>query len=184
LVEAALSICMSHAIEVRGLAKRFTVGIGSCLAAAHVLRDIDLVVSPGEVIAIVGSSGAGKSTLLLCLAGLLTPERGEVRWFGEASRAFAAQRVLYHVARTDLMRAGGCTETKVHLVDATARMEGGDFDRWIHARRDEGHAVLLASRDESRLRPIASRILALRRGMLHETGPRPLIRVAETARHS
>src|SRR4051812_30923553 len=97
---------MPFALEVRGLAKRFTAGAGGCSASAHVLREVDLVVRPGESVAIVGGGGAGKSTLLLCLAGLLRPDQGMIRWFGDASRKSAAQRVVYHVARTDLLRRG------------------------------------------------------------------------------
>lgn len=43
-----------------------------------VLREIDLEVPAGEVLAIMGASGGGKSTLMRCLAGLLKPSNGEV----------------------------------------------------------------------------------------------------------
>jgi putative ABC transport system ATP-binding protein len=44
------------------------------------LRGVDLRVEPGEVLAVTGRSGSGKSSLLLCLAGVLVPDAGEVRW--------------------------------------------------------------------------------------------------------
>ncbi|WP_035794189.1 ABC transporter ATP-binding protein [Kitasatospora mediocidica] len=44
------------------------------------LRGAELAVQRGEVLAIMGPSGSGKSTLLHCLAGILTPDSGEV-WF-------------------------------------------------------------------------------------------------------
>ncbi|MFF4414305.1 ABC transporter ATP-binding protein [Streptosporangium sp. NPDC001559] len=44
------------------------------------LRAASLSVAAGEILAIMGPSGSGKSTLLHCLAGILTPDTGEV-WF-------------------------------------------------------------------------------------------------------
>lgn len=44
-----------------------------------VLTEIDLVVAEGEVVSLLGPSGCGKTTLLKIIAGLLSPDRGEVR---------------------------------------------------------------------------------------------------------
>jgi putative ABC transport system ATP-binding protein len=44
------------------------------------LRGASVSVAAGELLAVMGPSGSGKSTLLHCLAGILTPEAGEV-WF-------------------------------------------------------------------------------------------------------
>lgn len=53
------------------------------LSAGHgdrvLFSGLDLVVSPGDVIGLVGANGAGKSTLLRMLAGLDRPEEGEIR---------------------------------------------------------------------------------------------------------
>ncbi|GHD98267.1 ABC transporter ATP-binding protein [Streptomyces alanosinicus] len=48
-------------------------------ATIDALRHIDLTVTPGETIALMGRNGAGKSTLLSCLVGLVPPTRGTVR---------------------------------------------------------------------------------------------------------
>jgi putative ABC transport system ATP-binding protein len=46
------------------------------------LRGAELTIGAGEIVAVMGPSGSGKSTLLHCLAGILTPDRGEVRFEG------------------------------------------------------------------------------------------------------
>ncbi len=46
------------------------------------LRGASLAVDAGEILAVMGPSGSGKSTLLHCLAGILTPDSGEVHFAG------------------------------------------------------------------------------------------------------
>ncbi|UED83827.1 heme ABC transporter ATP-binding protein [Streptomyces profundus] len=53
-------------------------GLAVSLGERQVLRDIDLTVRAGEVLALVGPNGAGKSTLLAALAADLTPSDGEL----------------------------------------------------------------------------------------------------------
>ena len=51
------------------------------LGGRPVLRGIDLAVSPGEVVAVLGANGSGKSTLVRTLLGLVPTVRGEVQLF-------------------------------------------------------------------------------------------------------
>ncbi|MEV4509310.1 ATP-binding cassette domain-containing protein [Dactylosporangium sp. NPDC049525] len=52
-----------------------------------VVRDIDLHVMRGEIVALLGANGTGKSTTILTAAGELPPIGGEVRWRGTATTA-------------------------------------------------------------------------------------------------
>ena len=52
-----------------------------------VVRDLNMTVSPGEVVALLGPNGAGKTTTLLTLAGALKPLSGEVFSSGRAVRS-------------------------------------------------------------------------------------------------
>jgi branched-chain amino acid transport system ATP-binding protein len=58
-------------------------GITAGYRRTTVLRDVDLRVAPGSVVALLGPNGAGKTTLLRVASGLLTANRGEVRLLGE-----------------------------------------------------------------------------------------------------
>jgi putative ABC transport system ATP-binding protein len=61
-------------LKARGIGKTVKSGDSDLV----ILREIDLAVTPGEALAVVGASGSGKSTLLAILAGLDTPSTGEV----------------------------------------------------------------------------------------------------------
>lgn len=56
------------------------------LGGREVLKQVDLIVQPGEVVGIVGSNGSGKTTLLRLVTGLIYPDRGVIRVKGKRVR--------------------------------------------------------------------------------------------------
>jgi ribose transport system ATP-binding protein len=65
-------------LEAKGLVKRFP--------GVLALGGVDLTVRPGETVAVIGENGAGKSTLMKILAGVQTPDAGELRVDGRPVR--------------------------------------------------------------------------------------------------
>jgi branched-chain amino acid transport system ATP-binding protein len=67
--------------------------------AIHALRDVSLVVRPGEVVTLLGANGAGKSTTLRAIAGQLIPRAGTIRFRGQdITRLSSHERVLLGIA--------------------------------------------------------------------------------------
>ena len=66
-------------LSARGIGKTVKSGANDLV----ILREIDLAVTHGEAVAVVGASGSGKSTLLAILAGLDTPSVGNVELDGQ-----------------------------------------------------------------------------------------------------
>ncbi|WP_306337944.1 nitrate/sulfonate/bicarbonate ABC transporter ATP-binding protein [Streptomyces sp. KL118A] len=77
----APAVADTPVITVRGLHKHFSSPTGGVLP---VLKDIDLTLHEGEIVALLGKSGSGKSTLLRHIAGLLAPSAGTVHYRGTA----------------------------------------------------------------------------------------------------
>lgn len=66
----------------------------------HVLKDIDLAVEKGEVIAILGPSGSGKSTLLRCINFMEQPTSGSVELNGLTIQVEKADKKAIHTLRS------------------------------------------------------------------------------------
>ncbi|MGI5240033.1 ABC transporter ATP-binding protein [Dactylosporangium sp. CA-139066] len=71
---------MSGVLQLRGVGKTYLDGADE----VHALRDVDLTVEAGKMVAVMGPSGSGKSTLLTIAGALETPTAGEVLVAGQA----------------------------------------------------------------------------------------------------
>jgi branched-chain amino acid transport system ATP-binding protein len=61
---------------------------------ALAVRDVSLAVQPGEIVALLGANGAGKSTTVRMIAGVLNPQKGAIRFGGEALTAVPSHHVV------------------------------------------------------------------------------------------
>lgn len=90
-------------IELKGISFRYSD------VDPWILRDLDLVIKPGESVAIVGRSGCGKTTLLKLLIGILSPTEGEILVGGVPLSRFGARRyraLIGAVMQDDQLFAG------------------------------------------------------------------------------
>jgi phospholipid/cholesterol/gamma-HCH transport system ATP-binding protein len=78
-----MSISTPHTnkvIQIKGLKKSF--------GHNHVLNDFNIELAEGENLVVLGKSGSGKSVLIKCIIGLLMPDEGNIRVFGDDIMAY------------------------------------------------------------------------------------------------
>jgi putative ABC transport system ATP-binding protein len=128
----------ANVLVAKGLGKTVKSGEGSLA----ILRDIDLQVTSGEAVAVVGASGSGKSTLLALLAGLDTPTSGTVELDGhdlfsldEDRRAELRGRVLGFVFQSfQLLPALTAVENVMLPLELAGREDAEDLARQMLVR--------------------------------------------------
>src|SRR6056297_315477 len=93
------------ALEIEGVSKRFGSGEESVLA----VDDVSLTVERGSIVGLLGPNGAGKTTLIKCALGIVIPDAGSVRVFGNdvgdgRRAAYADVDAMLEGARNDYWR--------------------------------------------------------------------------------
>ena len=106
-LRGSVTVRSSSAVRVRGLSRSF--------GQNQILSDLDLDISPGEFVALIGRSGSGKSTLLRALAGLDRDVTGELAVDGAVAIAFQEPRLVPWKRVSDNVRLG------LRISDAQAR---------------------------------------------------------------
>jgi branched-chain amino acid transport system ATP-binding protein len=62
--------------------------------ALRILRGIDMQITEGEIVAVLGANGVGKTTLNNALCGLIAPAGGHIAWLGEEIAGASAMRIV------------------------------------------------------------------------------------------
>jgi len=133
---------LAELLQVRGLAKRY--------GEATVFSGVDLQVSAGEFVAILGESGVGKSTLLNCMAGLDTVASGSV-----------------HIAGTPITTLGEAGQALFRRVHLGFVFQAFHVLPHLSVAHNVGLPLLLRGRpDEARVQSMLAAV------GLHDMGPR------------
>ncbi len=93
-LDPAGSAGLEPLLQARGVTKTYRTGA----SAVEALRNVDLSVAPGELVAVMGPSGSGKTTLLNCMSGLDDIDAGTVVIGGESIHGMSDARRTRHRA--------------------------------------------------------------------------------------
>lgn len=152
-------------------------GVQKSFVGVHALKGVDLDVRAGEVHCLLGQNGAGKSTLIKTLAGVYTPDAGEIVWMGETVEINHPQAAIELGISTMYQ--------ELDVVDGLTVAEnvflGHEFDRFGMTRRREltratqhllerlGHGGLSPHAEVGSLSAAEKQIVSMARALSHDT---------------
>jgi ABC-type branched-subunit amino acid transport system ATPase component len=153
-----------------------TEGLCSGYGAVSVIRDINLEVEAGELVAVLGANGAGKSTLMRALSGLNRPVEGAVLFLSEHIESYRASRIARHglvlvpegrqvfpeLSVIDNLRLGAYGRPSADLIEITERL----LDRFPQLRSRQNQRAGLLSGGEQQMLAIARGLIARPRVLL------------------
>ena len=129
-------------VKVKG--KSFSIEVHDLWYAYNghnVLKGVDLEISPGEFVAVMGRNGAGKTTLLKQIVGLLKPKQGRVEVMGLNTRQADQQAIIAHI--------GYVPQNPSALLFADTVRQELDFTRRSRGMALGGYGALLETLDLS-----------------------------------
>ena len=134
----------------------------------EVLRNVDLEVKPGEVVACIGPNGAGKTTTLRAISGMIRARRGRVRFDGKDITGESAERIarlgLVHIPEGRGLFPNLSVEDTLRLVTNTTGAESVDikpaYDLFPKLRQRRRQAVGTLSGGEQQMVAFARAILS------------------------
>jgi branched-chain amino acid transport system ATP-binding protein len=143
-------------------------GLSAGYGHVEVLWDVDLNVSDGEIVALVGSNGAGKTTLLRAVSGLIDVTGGEVMFDGDPVTGLAPEKVVArgvaHVPEGRHLFAG-LTVRENLMAGAFAGRDGADIDRALelfpHLKKRLGQVAGSMSGGEQQMCAIARGLMSV-----------------------
>jgi ABC-type multidrug transport system ATPase subunit len=99
-------------------------GVNKMLGRKQVLKDLSFTVPEGQVTALLGPNGAGKTTSIRLLLGILRPDQGEIRLFGEHVSASIVRR---RIALLSQENSGYKTLSAKENLQFFLELQGVDF---------------------------------------------------------
>jgi len=113
-------------------------GLSKTYGSLEIFLDVDVAVDKGSRVVILGLNGAGKTTLLRMLAGLLTPDSGEVvaghglriGYYAQEHETLDVDRTVLELMRTAASQAGGNqNDTELRKILGAFLFTGDDVDK-------------------------------------------------------
>ena len=152
--------------------------VSAAYGAVEALREIDLSIDRGEIVALIGSNGAGKSTLLKTISGLVRPTAGIIEFLGvpiaglppehivelgiiqvpEGRRVFPRLTVNQNLERRSLLAPSSQSrtgDTREGVRGFSASLRAPAPARWLFERRRATDAGLWP-RDDGATHPVAA----------------------------
>ena len=138
-------------------------GVSAAFGDRELFRGLDLVVTPGDVVGLVGANGAGKSTLLRILAGERRPDAGHVTLSPRTAHVGfllqEAERPEGETVRRQLERRTGVAAAQAELDATSEALARGRVDaEAAYSRALEGWLALGAADLDERLAVVADSV--------------------------